>query len=118
MDEYSPLGFLVRQWASYLQVHGHHVEEPAQPGMLTSRNGQRRRYRWLFRRVDGNSILLTLVDRKRISRQLRLGQISGETVYLVIKFEEPSGKVLVVPAAEAIKVKRLCSDKGGIPWGP
>ena len=118
MDEDSPLGFLVRQWASYLEVHGHHVEEPAQPGVLISRNGQRRRYRWLFRRVEGDSILLTLVDRKRICRQLHLGETSGEAVYLVVKFEDPSGKVLVVPAAEAIKVKRLCSDKGGIPWGP
>ena len=71
----------------------------------------------MFRRVQRGSVLLTLVDRKRICRQLHLGEISGETVYMVVKFEEPSGKILVVPAAAAIKAKRLSSDRGGIPWG-
>ena len=117
MDEFSPVACLVKEWAGYLEQHGHQVEKPTDaPRMLLSRNGRGRRYRWLLRCVEGDSVLLTVVDRKRICRQLRLAQISGETVYMVIKFEEPSGKVLIVPAAEAGKVKRLSSDKGGIPW--
>ena len=117
MSESLPVGNLIEGWAGYLKQHGHRVEEPAEaPGILISRNGRDRRYRWLLRCVEGDSILLTVVDRKRICRQLRMAQISGETAYMVVKFEEPSGKVLVVPAAEAIKVKRLSSDKGGIPW--
>ncbi len=117
MDECSPLYCLAKQWASSLEQHGHRVDKPSQaPALLLSRNGQGRRYRWLLRRVEGDSVLLTVVDRKRIYRQLRLAQISGETAYMVVKFEEPSGKVLVVPASKAIKTKRLSAEKGGIPW--
>lgn len=117
MDQYSPAACLVKEWARYLEQHGHQVKTPINaPAMLLSLNGRGRRYRWLLRCVEDDSVLLTVVDRKRICRQLRLAQISGETVYMVVKFKEPSGKVLVVPAAEAVKVKRLSSDKGGIPW--
>jgi len=117
MDKCSPLRMFVSEWASYLEQHGHKVEESSKaPDMLLSRNGRGKLYRWLLRYVEGDSVLLTVVDRKRIRRQLRLARISGETVYMVVKFEEPSGKVLVLPASEAVKVKRLSSDKGGIPW--
>ena len=117
MDQSRPLGCFAMEWASYLEQHGHQVEKPpGAPGMLLSRNGQGKRYRWLLLRVEGDSVLLTVVDRKRICRQLRLAQISGETAYMVVKFEEPGEKVVVVPAIEAVRTKRLNSDKGGIPW--
>ena len=117
MGENLSLRCLAMEWVGYLEQHGHQVETPINaPAMLLSRNGRDRRYRWLLRCVEGDSVLLTVVDRKRICRQLRLAQLSAETVYMVVKFEEPSGKVLIVPAAEALKVKRLSSDKGGIPW--
>ena len=66
--------------------------------------------------MGGDSILLTAVERKEIRRQLRLARVSGETAYMVVKFTQPSGKVVVMPAAEAIKAKRLSWDNGGIPW--
>lgn len=117
MDERSQLCCMVKQWTGYLEQHGHQVETtPEVANVLLSRNGQAKRYRWLLRRVEGDSVLLTVVDRKRICRQLRLAQTSDETAYMVVKFEQPYRKVVVVPAAEAIKVKRVCADKGGIPW--
>ena len=117
MDEYLPMVGFVEEWARYLERHGHEVHKPAnRPDILQSRNGQNRRYRWLFRCSDRDSILLTSRERKQICRQLRLARNLGERAYVVVKFSEPASKVVVVPAVGTIKAKRVTSDKGGIPW--
>jgi len=37
MDEYPPLGFLVRQWGTYLEIHGHYVEDPIPRSLAVDR---------------------------------------------------------------------------------
>jgi len=117
MGDYSLILCFAREWAGYLEKHGHRVRQLSNsPEMLISRNGQGIRYRWLIRCVEGGSILLTVVDRKGIRRQMRLAQKYKELCFLVVKFGHPDGKAIVLPAAVAIKIKRLTSDRGGIPW--
>jgi len=119
MERYSPLRGLAEEWAHYLQQHGHQAEKSAcAPELLFSRNGQGRRYRWLLRHIEGDSLRLSPADRKALRRQIRLAHNAGEWVYLVVKFEQPAGTLLVIPATEAVKAKRLGSDKAGIPWDP
>ena len=117
MDEDAPLRALVAEWSSYFEQHGHHVHDPSgRPDILQSRNGKGRRYRWLFRCPEGDSILLKARERKEICRQLRLARNLGERAYVVVKFLQPADKVVVVPAVGAIKAKRVTYSKGGIPW--
>ena len=112
-----PLRRFLEEWVEYLERHGHTVSRDEQRlNVLVSCNGRGLLYRWLLRHSTGDSILLTVSDRKDMRRQVRLAHRAGETAYLVAKFEEPDGKVLVMPAEEAVALRRLSSDKGGVPW--
>ena len=117
MDEHSPLFFFAEEWAGYLEQHGHQVHRiPFYPDIMRSLNGQGKRFRWYLLCVEGDSILLTAQHRKELRRQLRLAQNFQEQCFLVVKFGHPGGKAVVIPNTMAIKVKRLTSDTGGIPW--
>ena len=117
MAESLPLGGFVDEWICYLEQHGHQVEWLGHTtDVLVSRNGRGKRYRWLLRCVEGDSVLLTSPDRKDIRCQVRLALNAGEQCFLVVKFGYPGGKAVIMAAAEAIKAKRLTRDKGGIPW--
>lgn len=83
---------------------------------MVSRNGRTKRYRWILFSVEGESLLLGGAKRREIRRQVRLARNARERAYIVAKFEEPVAKVVVMPATEALKAKRLSPDKGGIPW--
>jgi hypothetical protein len=66
--------------------------------------------------IEGNSILLRREESKEIRSQLGRARNAKERAYVVARFEEPSAKVVVMPATEVLKAKRLSPDKGGIPW--
>ena len=117
MDEYSPLECFLREWTCYLEQHGHQVRQhPGQPDVVLSVNGRRTRYRWLIRCTEDDSLLLTAARRKEIRRQNRLARNAGEQCFLVVKFGHPGGHAVVVPAGQAIRLRGLSAEKGGIPW--
>lgn len=117
MNDKTAVRELAEEWNAYLTRHGHTVGV-TQTGMnvLTSQNGRGTRYRWILRSTARNSILLTKAERKYIRRQLRLARNAGERAYIVVRFDEPVRKLVVIPATEAFSARRVNSVKGGIPW--
>ena len=117
MDLCSPLGCFVKEWACYLELHGHRVtQRPHQTEVLVSHDRQGRRYRWLLRCEAGDSLLLSPEDRREVRCQVRLARKSREKCFLVLKFGHPGGKAVIVPSAQAQHLRRLDAAKGGIPW--
>ena len=117
MSEYSPVYTLVWEWAGYLEQRGHQVKQPANAfGVLLSRNSRRRGYRWVFLHAEGPTRRLTAIEHENIKRQTVAARKARQKAYLIVKFERPVGKVVIMPAEKAAQVGRLRSDKGGIPW--
>ncbi len=117
MDAYLPLRNFVSEWACYLAQRGHRVSSlPGALEVLCSRNGRDVAYRWLLLHAKRDTRRLTAIEHENIQRHLRRGRQAAEQVFVVIKFDRPEPRVVVLPAAKAIKVGRLRSDRGGIPW--
>lgn len=117
MDRSSSLGSFAKEWANYLEQHGHSVKQLSPvPKTVISRNGQGKPYRWVLWQAERDPLLLGPSDRREIRRQARLGKRANARTYVVARFEEPTCRVIVMPAAKALKAKRLSPDKGGIPW--
>lgn len=114
---YSPVQALVWEWASYLEQRGHHVKVPTDGSrILRSRNGRGTRYRWLFLHTESHSLRLTAIDHENIKQEARRARKAGESTFLVVRFERPAARVVVLPAEKAAKTGQLRSDKGGVPW--
>jgi len=117
MSEYLPVSALVWEWASYLEQRGHQVKRSADAfGVLLSRSRLSRRYRWLFLHAERPTRRLTAIEHENIKRQIEAARKARQKAYLIVKFERPVGKVVIMPAEKAAQVGRLRSDKGGIPW--
>ena len=111
----SPVTF-VREWISYLKQHSHTVRKASNaPDVIRSRN-TRHRYRWIILLAGRCARRLTAIEREGLQRQLLLARRHREKVYLVVKFERPPQKAVVLPAEAALKAGQIRSDKGGIPW--
>jgi hypothetical protein len=107
-----------REWASYLESHGHRVTQGLEegPAEVQSQDGRGRQYRWLVRSEAGDSVLLGAAERKQLRRQMRLARRARERCFLVVKFGSPVGRVVALPAAQALRRKRVSAATGGIPW--
>jgi len=51
-----------------------------------------------------------------VRREARLARRGKEDCYLVAAFGRPVEKVVVLPAGEAVRMKRIMAQRGGIPW--
>jgi len=119
MDEYLPLACFVREWACYLEQHGHRVKQLSKyPSILVSRNGKGQAYRWLLWCVQANDLLLMEDQLRTIRAHARLAKKTRQQCFVVVKFEHPVGSAVATPAAQAVKVKFISSNKGAIPWDP
>jgi hypothetical protein len=117
MDRCPPLVQLADEWSTYLEGRGHKLGRPTKASdAIVSRNGQGNRYRWIFLHVEGATGRLTAVERENIRRELQHAKKGRQQAYVVIKFERPFAKLIVMPASKASGTGRLRSDKGGIPW--
>ena len=117
MEQYSPLGYFVKEWTCYLELHGHGVKANRNAaGILVSQDRQGNRYRWLLWCEAGDSLLMSPEDRRELRCQVRLARKSRERCFLVVKFGHPGGQAVIVPAAQAQHLRRLDAAKGGIPW--
>ena len=117
MGRYSQLDVLICQWTKYLKQRGHHVNRSdGLANVLLSRNGQAIRYRWLLLHARSKTRRFTAIEHENIQRQVRLGHKSRAQVYVVVKFDRPTGKILILPAGKAAKMGQFSADRGGIPW--
>lgn len=117
MKKGAPRSVLMHEWACYLAQREHEIKPcTSDPDVLLSRNNAGPRYRWLFAQSDGNSLRLTAADHEHIERQARHARRKGERPYLVVKFERPQPKVVVLPATAAARARVLSAHQGGIPW--
>jgi hypothetical protein len=113
----SPLSCFAEEWVCYLEAHGHCVTRPPdETDLVLSHDQHGRRYRWLLRCEDDDSMLVSVADRRILRCQVRLARRAGERCYLAVKFGHPAGKAVVLPAKQARHLTRLHSNMGGIPW--
>ena len=117
MGQSLPTVCFEREWAWYLMTHGHRVlkRRPGR-GVVKSRDESGKRYRWLLRSEAGDSVLLSVAERKELRRQGRLARTAGERCFLVVKFGHLPGRAVAMPVARACKMKRVSANMGGIPW--
>ena len=117
MGDDSLLHSFVWEWMLYLEERGHYVHPPGPARtFLRSRNGAGKSYLWVLLCARGPDRRLTAAERKHMQEHILDSETEGEEAYLVVRFELPAAKVLIIPLAKALEEKRLVSDKGGIPW--
>jgi hypothetical protein len=117
MHERTRLAELACSWSAYLGARHHRVRLIAEgPLILSSRNGQGRRYRWVLFCGDDARRKLTPSERLHVQRELKHAKTRGERVFLVVVFPAPISKLVVWPAAKALGLPRLSGAKGGIQW--
>ena len=111
------LGLLRETWVAYLLKQGHRVTKtPRNVTVVRSRNGSRGCYRWLLWVSENPTRSFSRPERAEIRMQLRQADRRRETAYLVVGFLCEPRRIVVVPAAAALKAGQVGSDKGGIAW--
>ena len=114
-----PLVGFAREWAQYIEERGHRVSKLAnRTYVLLSRNGHGARFRWLILRSDADVRRLTAIEHEIIQKDLARRGRGKEQGYVVVRFERPAARVLVLPADRALMMGSVRSDRGGIPWEP
>ena len=108
---------VAEEWIAYIEERGHRVGEmPATSGVVLSTSGRTRRYRWICLHSRDATRRLTAIEHEVIKRQLGLAQKGRDWTYVVVKFETPMPRVVVLPAEKAAMMGVISSNKGGIPW--
>lgn len=117
MKSRCPLGAFEDAWARSLVQRHHDVEIPKGVRcVLQSRNSGRKRYRWLLFVAEATTRTLNRFEREDVEYQLKRARELKQEAYVVVRFEKPSRKVVVLPAASALQQRTIHSIKGGIPW--
>jgi hypothetical protein len=108
---------LEHTWRDYLEQRAHRlVTSESRPGLIQSRNAKRARYRWVLLASDRPTHKLARPDAAAIRQHLREARRRGERCYLVVGFPDEPGKIVVVPAASALRAGLIRSNVGGIEW--
>jgi len=106
------------EWRAYLDNRGHDVGTTGGvAGVLTSRDRAGKRYRWLLLVARGKTRALTPEEAEDVRYHLGRGMDRKQETYVVIRFEKPQPKVVVLRADKALEQKRILARKGGVPWG-
>ena len=108
---------VAEEWIAYIEERGHTVgKTPVMSGVVLSKNEDTRRYRWICLHSRDATRRLTAIEHEVIKRQLGVAQKGKDWTYVVVKFETPMPKVVVLPAEKATRMGVISSNKGGIPW--
>ena len=111
------LGVLRYSWLAYLLRQGHRVlDTPENVLVIRSRNGSRRRYRWLLTTCQGVAHAFSREEKARIRREIRLASRLREKAYLVVGFAGEPRRIVAVPASSVLAMGVVRSDRGGIGW--
>ena len=117
MKQKDVLGILREEWAGYLRERGQPLSRPRGINcVLASRNSGGKHYRWLLLTARGKSRSLSRAEQEDVALNLKRADRLGEDAFVVVKFEKPVCKVVILPAETVLKKGRILSRKGGIPW--
>jgi len=117
MDRFSPVGQFAEEWLCWLRKEGHKIKPKARTAnVIRSKNGHDQVYRWLIFHSEKKVRRFTASDHEYIQRQLKTGKREGDYVFVVVKFDQPTSKVVVIPAYKAATMAKITSMKGGIEW--
>jgi len=106
-----------REWEAFLSERGHNVGLPKGVGcVLESKNAGGKRYRWLLFTARGKSRTLNRFELEDVKHHSKRARTLNERAYVVVAFQKPECKVIVMPADKVLKRKRILPNKGGIPW--
>lgn len=119
MDSNPALQRFRREWEAFLSSRGHSLRLPRElQCALESRDAAAGWYRWLLFLAHGRSKGLNQTDIADVKCHLRHAAKNRQKAYVVIRFSEPEHKVVVMPAENVLKRKRILPRKGGFPWRP
>lgn len=107
-----------REWKAFIRDRGHKVGDPQGIGcVLQSSDPAKKCYRWLLLFAQGKSKTLNRAEIEDMRHHLKRARRLKQKAYMVINYQKPVGKVIVLPADRVLKRKRILPSKGGIPWG-
>ncbi|MGA2916616.1 MAG: hypothetical protein ABSE89_11380 [Sedimentisphaerales bacterium] len=111
------LSCLQSKWQELLENRGHRIYHSSyHPDIIRSRNGFRKRYRWILLTGEDAKRTLTKTEQLHIRHHLKQAEAQRETAYLVVGFVEEPRRIIVLPARMALNASFVRSDKGGIAW--
>ncbi len=109
---------LAGDWEAFLAEREHKVGCPKGVGcVLQSRGPGGMSFRWLLFIAKGKSKTLNKAELEDVQRHLKRARRLNQKAYVVVGFQKPVRKVIVMPADRVLKRKRILPRKGGIPWG-
>ncbi|MGD0784330.1 MAG: hypothetical protein ABR969_00750 [Sedimentisphaerales bacterium] len=117
MDSNQQLGCLKAKWWELLEDRGHNIyRRVSHQNVIRSRNGSKRRYRWLLWVEDSPTWNLSKSEQVFICHHLKQAKTYGEIVYIVIGFTQEPKRIIAIPAGTALGAGYVSSGKGGIAW--
>jgi len=117
MNTYLAIDLLKEKWLDCLSKQGHYILN--RDGTITivrSRNGKKGRYRWLLQVSENPTRVFSRSELAGIRQHLRQAKQAKESTYIVVGFLIEPRRIVVVPAAAALKAGCVRSGKGGIAW--
>jgi hypothetical protein len=117
MNPNSTQGCLKAKWRELLDKGGHHIHlKTSHRNIIRSRNGFKKKYRWILLTGEDAKHTLTKSEQLHIRHHLKQAEAGLETAYLVVGFIGEPKRIVVLPAGTALNVSSVRSDKGGIAW--
>ena len=108
---------LCQEWSVFLQKRGHAMLGSKSAGLcISSKDAVGKRYRWVPLAATGATRSIGAEEKDELALQLRYALKRSESCFLVTWFPAPINRVIVLPVSRALKVGRVDSRKGGIPW--
>ena len=117
MDLNQQLSCLKVKWRELLEQRGHYIyHKTTHTNVIRSRNGSKKRYRWLLWVEESPTWNLSKSEQVFIYHHLKQAKTYGEIVYLVIGFTQEPKRIVAIPAGAALNASCVRRDKGGIAW--
>ena len=117
MNQNGELGCLKTKWLELLDKGGHYIHlKTSHPNIIRSRNGLKKRYRWILLTGEDARRTLTKLEQLHIRHHLKQAEAQLEAAYLVVGFMGEPKRIVVLPAKTALNISLVRSDKGGVAW--
>jgi len=117
MDSNQARSCLKASWQRLLENRGHYIyRKTIHPNVIRSRNGSKKRYRWLLQIENSPTRRLSKSEQDYIRYHIKQAKSRREIAYLVIGFTQEPRRIVAILAKTALKAGQIRCDKGGIAW--